>query len=193
MGVKVVYDGSTYTIKVKSGVTDIDAKVDLYSDAKEDWVNQVDNLHHFPFPFVVIGGNSIGGGQFAPSYYFLQYPWVIETNGDGVLHTFGLNLYGSAEDGSSRDPFNVIAGDSLTNRVSDIPSSSGDSGVVVGDIECASRCPADISMDMKSNDLTVQASQYKMRASLDELLRMESKQNKVRSDTDSHLRMRHAC
>ena len=123
MALKAEFTGSTHIIKIKSGQNIIDVQKDLYSAAKDEWLNEVDNLHNYRFPFIVIGGNDIGAGQKAPTYYFLQSPWIIETNGDGTLHSFGLNLYGQDNNGNPRDPFNVLAGDSLNNETSSIPGS----------------------------------------------------------------------
>ena len=38
------------------------------------------------------------------------------------MHSFAFNLYASNEDGTSRDPFLVKDGDSLSNNVSDVPA-----------------------------------------------------------------------
>ena len=124
MAEKVVFTGSTYTIKAKPEFNSFDVREDLYSWAKLEWNLEVDNLHKYPFPFIVIGGNDIGGGQTAPSYFFLRSPWVFETNGVGELHNVATNLYAVESDGvTTRSPFNVLAGDSTQNSVSDIPGS----------------------------------------------------------------------
>jgi len=51
-------------------------KVDLYSDAKEDWKNDPD-LNKFRFPIIAVGGQSIGGGQVVSPYYILLYGWKV--------------------------------------------------------------------------------------------------------------------
>lgn len=122
MAEKVTFDGDSFTIKVREGFTDLNVRNDLYSGAKEDWSNQVDDLHKFNFPFLIVGGDDIGGGQLSPSYFFLQAPWIIETTGEGVEHRIGTNLYGRDEQGNSRDPFRTLDGDTVSNRNSDIPS-----------------------------------------------------------------------
>lgn len=121
MANKVEFTGSTHIIKIKSGENFIDVQKDLYSAAKQEWLNEVDNLHKYEFPFNIIGGQDIGGGQKAPTYYFLKDPWVIETNGDGALHTFNLNLYAVDDQGDPRDPFTILPGDAINNKTSDIP------------------------------------------------------------------------
>ena len=49
----------------------LDVQVDLYSDAKEDWLTNL-SLNKFKFPFTAIGGNDLGGGVYAGAYYFLD-------------------------------------------------------------------------------------------------------------------------
>ena len=124
MAVKVTVNTANKVIKVKTSITDIDVQVDLYSDLKEDWLSDA-NLRKLQFPFIVVGGNAIGGGQVAPTYYFLRYPWVVETSGDGVNHSFALNLYALAENGvDTRYPFVLAYGDGVTNNTSNIPGLS---------------------------------------------------------------------
>ena len=121
MAVNVTVDTAKKIIKVNSGVTELDVKVDLYSDLKEDWLAS-SSLSNFKFPFLLSGGESIGAGQKAPTFYFLRYPWVVESNGDGGSLTIALNLYGFNETQTdTRNPIIVLAGDSVTNNVSNIP------------------------------------------------------------------------
>ena len=121
MALKADFIGNLHVIKIKSGQNIINVQEDLYSAAKDEWLNEVNNLQKYRFPFIVVGGDDIGGGQKAPSYYFLQHPWVIETSGDGVLHSFALNLYAQDETGDPRTPFSVLKEDSLQNETSNIP------------------------------------------------------------------------
>ena len=76
MAVKLTYDTANKLFILNSGVTSLDAKVDLYSDAKEDWKTNP-ALTKFRFPITAIGGNSIGGGQFVSPYFILKYGWKI--------------------------------------------------------------------------------------------------------------------
>lgn len=121
MANKVTIDAINRIIQVNPGITEIDVKIDLYSDLKEDWLTESD-LGKFEFPFISIAGNSIGLGQVAPAYFFLKYPWLVQTNGDGNLIKFALNLYGQNEAGDDiRDVFDIIPGDSVQNEISNIP------------------------------------------------------------------------
>lgn len=121
MALKVDYIGSTYTIKVKTGVTSLDVRSDLYSPAKDEWQQGLSNVLQYSFPWLVI--NDIGGGQNAPSYFFLKSPWTLETSGDGNNHEISINLYAIDENGNPRDPFRVLSGDAVTSKTSDIPGS----------------------------------------------------------------------
>lgn len=63
------FDGPNTTITLDSGVTSVSV-AGLYSDWKE-WVRISDNAK-FPQAFRVIGGDPLGGGISAGSYFFLQ-------------------------------------------------------------------------------------------------------------------------
>jgi hypothetical protein len=100
MGAKATFDPVTKLITLTEApdgnnrVT-VDAKADLYSDAKEDWLNDL-NLNKYRFPFTTIGGNDLGGGIFAGAYYFLDNSagWRIKPyEADHYLTIVG-NLYG---------------------------------------------------------------------------------------------------
>lgn len=71
MAEKVTFDPVNRLIIVDSGITELDVKVDLYSDAKEDWKSDA-TLNKLRFPFRTIGGDPLGGGRFAGAYFFLQ-------------------------------------------------------------------------------------------------------------------------
>jgi hypothetical protein len=96
MAAKVTFDTANKRIVCKAGVTSLDARVDLYSDAKEDWIAD-SQLNKFRFPFEVVGGNPIdeGEGIFVTNYFFLKNGWRVrpqEANhtlkvGGGVLLT----------------------------------------------------------------------------------------------------------
>lgn len=84
----VTFDGVNKKIIVAPGVTDIDVKVDIYSNWKE-WVRLYDNAKFRP-AIRVIGGDSVGGGQYAGDIYFLMDGWQIVVselvNVTGVLY-----------------------------------------------------------------------------------------------------------
>jgi len=100
MAAKLTYDTTNKLFILNSGVTALDAKVDLYSDAKEDWKDDA-ALNKFKFPIIGIGGQSIGGGQTISPYYQLLYGWKIRPQEANHILTVTGNVITS--DGS--DPF----------------------------------------------------------------------------------------
>lgn len=76
MAAKITYDTVNRLFIVNSGVTVIDAKIDLYSDAKEDWLTDP-TLRKFKFPILAIGGNQISPGKFVSPFYILQHGWKV--------------------------------------------------------------------------------------------------------------------
>lgn len=80
---KFTVDTANKLFVAKAGVTSIDAKVDLYSDAKEHWLT---DFPPFDFPFGGSGaaGSRVGGedidalaGTSVPLYLFLRDGWRI--------------------------------------------------------------------------------------------------------------------
>lgn len=76
MAAKFTYDINNKLFILNSGVTDLDIRTDLYSDAKEDWLSS-QTLNKLRFPILAIGGQSIGGGQVISPYFQLRYGWKI--------------------------------------------------------------------------------------------------------------------
>lgn len=102
MGAKVQFDELTKTINVTqapdvNGDIDIDVKADLYSDGKEDWVNN-ENLRKFLFPISAVGGNPLPGEKALGTTFFLASDWKIKPYAANHRLTVNGNLY--AEDGS---------------------------------------------------------------------------------------------
>lgn len=75
MGVHATFDPPNKLITLHDapvgGFGSVDVQVDLYSDAKEDWLANP-SFRKFTFPFRVIGGDDLGGGVKAGAYYFLR-------------------------------------------------------------------------------------------------------------------------
>lgn len=95
---KVSFDPINKLIEVteapNAGVSVIDVRRDLYSAAKYHWLND-STANKFQFPFLTIGGNDLGGGLSAGSYYFLRTDlgWKIKPyEGNHELQLTG-NLY----------------------------------------------------------------------------------------------------
>lgn len=72
----VIFDGPNKLIIAVSGTTVLRVKEDLYSDWKEWIVDTGSNARYLP-AFDVIGGQPIGGGEFAGSNYFLINGWKL--------------------------------------------------------------------------------------------------------------------
>lgn len=109
---KVTFDGINKLIIINYDVSAINVKTDIYSDWKE-WVTVLDNAKYLQ-AIRTIGGDAIGGGQYAGDMYFLMNGWKIyvdhSVNIDGVVYS---------EDGLS--PF-VVPSDTniVQNKVSNI-------------------------------------------------------------------------
>jgi hypothetical protein len=72
---KFTVDGVNSLLIAKSGVTEVDVQVDLYSDAKEHWLTTDDSK--FEFPLRTVAGDPIGGGKYVGDHYFLGNGWKI--------------------------------------------------------------------------------------------------------------------
>ncbi len=91
MAVKMTYDTTNKLFVLKNGVTNFDVVVDLYSDAKEDWLSD-SLLNKFKFPLIAIGGQAIGGGRFISPYIMLRYGWKIRPHEADHTLTVAGNL-----------------------------------------------------------------------------------------------------
>jgi len=109
---KVIFIPEQKLISIKTGYTQLDAEVDLYSSWKE-WLLYNDNSK-WSSAFSSVGGEPTGSNQYSPKYFFLKNGWKIYCNNVNVI--VQINLY--TDDGSS--PF-IIINSSVVNRVSDIP------------------------------------------------------------------------
>ena len=86
-------------------VVDIDVKVDLYSDGKEDWVAD-ETLRKVEFPISAVGGNATVGSNKLGSTFFLASDWKIAPF--EASHRLRVNGNFYSVDGTS--PFNTTAG-----------------------------------------------------------------------------------
>lgn len=106
MAAKMTYDTTAKLFIVKPDVVDFDVVVDLYSDAKEDWMTSV-LLNKFKFPLVAIGGQAIGGGRTISPYIMLRYGWKIRPQ--EADHT--LTVAGNLITDDETAPFVNVLGD----------------------------------------------------------------------------------
>ena len=84
---KFTVDGINRLLIAKAGVTDVNVKIDLYSDAKEHWLTTSDNK--FFFPFRTVGGDPVSGTKFLGDGFFLVNGWKIRP--DEVDHQLLLD------------------------------------------------------------------------------------------------------
>jgi hypothetical protein len=89
----VTFDGPNRLITISSGQVSLDVKDDIYTAWKE-WVVQSDNIK-YPAAFRVVGGDPLGGGVNAGSYFFLQNQngWRIKPPEEDIIITITGNLY----------------------------------------------------------------------------------------------------
>ena len=118
MATKLTYNTTNKLFILNAGVTSLDAKVDLYSDAKEDWKSDA-ALNKFKFPIVGIGGQGIGEGQSISPYYQLLYGWKIRP--DEANHI--LTVIGNIITDDESDPFVSTVG-SFNVRIKFVVSSN---------------------------------------------------------------------
>lgn len=102
MAAKVTFDHTTKRIRPVgppvNGVIVLDVQVDLYSDAKEDWLADT-TLQKFRFPVEPIGGQTVSAGQLGATYLLVN-GWRLDPNlsanySAGVTQTSQEPVYGS--------------------------------------------------------------------------------------------------
>ena len=138
MAAHVAYDTDKRIIYVTTaptnGVVELDVKIDIYSDMKEDWRTDA-NLGRHKFPlFQPVGGNVIIPGEKAISpYYFLKYGWVmrpyeanhtlylnnayllLDGGGDAWIPTIGAYTV-NVRDSIPSDSFTLLTGSGVTEQ-----------------------------------------------------------------------------
>lgn len=83
----------------------LDFKIDIYSDGKEDWLNN-QSLRLRPFPIRPVGGDDLPGAKSLGSTFFLDSDWKIQPYNNTHRFLVSGNIY--SEDGTS--PFNATIG-----------------------------------------------------------------------------------
>lgn len=104
MAEKVTFDGLNKIIQVNDGITELDAKADIYSAWKR-WMLTPPSAAGDPYnagylqALRTTGGDPIGGGLSISPYYFLLNGWRLRSwNGDHFLTVNG-NIYVDESDG----------------------------------------------------------------------------------------------
>lgn len=88
---KFTVDGPNLLLIAKAGVTDVNVKTDLYSDAKEHWLTTADSK--FDFPFRTIAGDFLGGVKYFGDGYFIRNGWKIRPCEEDHTFTIDGNLF----------------------------------------------------------------------------------------------------
>ena len=145
---KVTFDGEQRLIIIAPEVTDLDVRVDLYSDWKE-WLS-IRDYTKFPRALRTLGGDPTEPGQRAGDQYFLMNGWRIRTwEGDHQLNVAGsLFVDGIADTGFDQQnrstgsisvptikPQNITISTVRSNLVTtvEIASTSGSGGLTDAD------------------------------------------------------------
>ena|SRR3990167_6058513 len=127
MAAKFTVDTANKLFILNSGVTSLDVKVDLYSDAKEDWKDN-STLNRFRFSILAVGGQDIGGGQTISPYYILQSGWKVRPQ--EANHT--LIVIGNLITDDGSPPIIATVGDYnvlIRSQITSSSLSSGESGL----------------------------------------------------------------
>lgn len=91
MAAKITYDTTSTPklIRVNDGITELDVQIDLYSDAKEDWISD-SYLAGFEFPFTTVGGEPLTATKSKGPAFFMSSGWRIKPfEGDHELQING--------------------------------------------------------------------------------------------------------
>lgn len=122
----VTFDGVNRLIYLSPNVSSYSVKTDIYSSWKE-WVQIRDNAKFLP-AIRTIGGDSLGGGQYAGDMYFLINNWRVVIGHfvkfDGILYS---DNYPS--------PFIIEAGGGVQSTVSSLALQYNTAGVDVPTVQ----------------------------------------------------------
>ena len=122
----VDFNGATKRIRIAPEVSNLSVKTDLYSAWKQ-WVQLYDNSKYLP-AFRTIGGDPLGGGQFAGDLYFLMNGWQIEV--DHPVTITGVLYH---DDGIS--PYIILPGGGVTATVASLVQNTGFNGTINNIVE----------------------------------------------------------
>ena len=119
---KVVFDGDNKLIYIVPGQTDLNFKIDIYSNWKE-WVQVRENAK-YEAAFRTTGGDPVGSGLFAGDIYFTINGWKIVVQEQVVIT--GI-IY---DNDPTQSPFIVQSGGGLRNVVSNLAYAYNQTGIV---------------------------------------------------------------
>ena len=95
---RIIYVTTAPTLVGGDWVVDLDIKIDLYSDGKEDWLSN-DTLNKFEFPIRSVGGDDLPGEKSLGATFFLDSGWKLKPY--EADHVFNVNGNFYSEDGTS--------------------------------------------------------------------------------------------
>ena len=120
---KVTFDGEDRKIYLNPQYATIRVKQDMYSASKR-WIQRRQNLAYLP-PLRSIGGDPVGGGQYAGDLYFLTNDWQVvvshQVSVTGVLYNDNVSI----------STYSVQSGGGVTASVSSLAYAYNTSGAAV--------------------------------------------------------------
>lgn len=126
-GDKVEFDGATKRIYIHPEISTLVVRRDIYSAWKR-WATLQENAR-YEQAIRTIGGDPIGGGQFAGDSYFLMNGWVLVI--DHYVELEGILF----NDVTGASPFHIIDGGGVVSRVSSLSQTIVQTvPVVTGDV-----------------------------------------------------------
>lgn len=140
---RIIYVTTAPTLVDGDWTVDLDVKIDLYSDMKEDWKDN-NSLNKFYFPMRSVGGDDLPGSKQLGATFFLASDWKIRPYESSHVFKVNGNLY--SEDGTS--PFTQTSGtynimvintvsslvDSTVAQLSEIEYASFNGGVTINTV-----------------------------------------------------------
>ena len=126
---KVIFDGIQKLIIVNNNITELDVKIDIYSEWKE-WVLLGDNSKYLA-ALSVIGGDPISATRFVGSTFFLENDWKIRPYEGSHTLTISGNIFTRSGDPitvPTLGNYNVLINLSTSNLVDTVSTSGGSTG-----------------------------------------------------------------
>ena len=124
---KLVFDGENKLIIIPNGITEIDVKVDIYSDWKE-WSQLRDNTK-YEAAIRAVGGNEIAIQRALGGTFFLINGWRIKGPDTNAVITLNGNIFTDNLDGILFEPIDGNYSVQFELTTSNINDDIGDSTI----------------------------------------------------------------
>ena len=124
---KVTFDGENKLIIINEGVTEVDVKVDIYSDWKE-WKLLRENTK-YDAAIRAVGGNEIGIQRALGGTFFLINGWRIRGPNENATITLNGNIFTDNVDGVLFEPNDPVYRIQFELTTSNINDDIGDSTI----------------------------------------------------------------